>query len=308
MTRKNFIMDLAKLVIAAAWIDGKLESGEVNALKDLLFSIPGLSGDEWTALDIYMASPVSQAERDRLLLNVLGHVRSGKDKKQVLETLSGLVESDGRVTREEASLLEMVKKAMDEKNTRFFTKLSSITGRAIQRRSSRFKEGPNREERIEDYLKNTIYFQLVSEMERKEISFGLSEGEIRKLCLAAGLMAKVAWIDKEISREEKESIKDILVRAWGLSGEQAALVRDISLSRVVKGLDYPRLARSFFESTTAAERSSFLQSLFQIANASGKTSHGEIEKIRIIAKSLKVSHQDFIDAKLTIPREDRDGL
>jgi uncharacterized tellurite resistance protein B-like protein len=85
-------------------------------------------------------------------------------------------------------------------------------------------------------------------------------------------------------------------------------VRDISLSRVVRGLDYPRLTRSFFECTTAGERTAFLKSLFRIANASNMTSHDEIEKIRRIAGSLKVSHQDFIEAKLSIPSEDRNGL
>ncbi len=52
----------------------------------------------------------------------------------------------------------------------------------------------------------------------------------------------------------------------------------------------------------------FLKSLFQIANASEKTSFDEIEEIRFIAQQLKLSHSDFIEAKLTIPREDRKGL
>ena len=45
-----------------------------------------------------------------------------------------------------------------------------------------------------------------------------------------------------------------------------------------------------------------------MANASEKTSNKEIEEIRSIAASLKISHSDFIDAKLTIPDIDRNGL
>jgi hypothetical protein len=45
-----------------------------------------------------------------------------------------------------------------------------------------------------------------------------------------------------------------------------------------------------------------------VANAADQTSFDEIEEIRELAKGLELSHQDFIDAKLTVPREDRGGL
>jgi hypothetical protein len=45
-----------------------------------------------------------------------------------------------------------------------------------------------------------------------------------------------------------------------------------------------------------------------VANAAHQTSFEEIEEIRSIAKGMELSHQDFIDAKLAIPREDRGGL
>ena len=59
MADKQFIMDLAKLVIAAAWADGELTNEEVNALKDLLFMLPDLSGEEWLGLELYMDSQPS---------------------------------------------------------------------------------------------------------------------------------------------------------------------------------------------------------------------------------------------------------
>jgi hypothetical protein len=38
------------------------------------------------------------------------------------------------------------------------------------------------------------------------------------------------------------------------------------------------------------------------------TSYDEVEEIRRISESLKLPHKDFIEAKLTIPREDREVL
>jgi hypothetical protein len=38
MAEKQFVLDLAKLVIAVAWADGTLVNEELNAVKDLLFA------------------------------------------------------------------------------------------------------------------------------------------------------------------------------------------------------------------------------------------------------------------------------
>jgi hypothetical protein len=45
--------------------------------------------------------------------------------------------------------------------------------------------------------------------------------------------------------------------------------------------------------------------LFTIAVQDGQVSYDEIEEIRTIAYVLKLTHKQFIDAKLTIPREQR---
>jgi hypothetical protein len=45
--------------------------------------------------------------------------------------------------------------------------------------------------------------------------------------------------------------------------------------------------------------------LFAIAAADGEACYEEIEEIRAIAQSLKLSHRQFIDAKLKIPPEQR---
>ncbi|MHC4145943.1 MAG: TerB family tellurite resistance protein [Planctomycetota bacterium] len=85
--------------------------------------------------------------------------------------------------------------------------------------------------------------------------------------------------------------------------QEAQVVAEISCNRTLKGLDYFHLTKEFFDCTGIHERRKFLKCLFQIANAANKTSYDETEEIRKIAKSLKLSHNDFIEAKLTIPDE-----
>ena len=100
----------------------------------------------------------------------------------------------------------------------------------------------------------------------------------------------------------------VLQRRWALTGEQAKLVAEISHHRIFRGLDSVRLVKRFKELTTRTERQEFLHCLFEVANAADQTSFEEIEEIRSLAQGMDLSHQDFLDAKLVIPREDRKGL
>ena len=60
MSKMDFVLDLAKLIIAAAWADGKLTNDEINALKDLLFRFDDITGEDWKTLQMYMDSPVTE--------------------------------------------------------------------------------------------------------------------------------------------------------------------------------------------------------------------------------------------------------
>jgi len=308
MPDRKFIITLAKLLIAAAWADGELKNEEVNALKDLLFSLEDVTGEEWAHLEIYIDSPVSSEERDELLGEVLAQIRSEEDKDLVVGTLENLFKADGVVSNEERVLLEEVKKGVSDVSTGIAARLSGMIKGAMGKRVQTYGAATQRDSRIDDYIKNTVYYQLKSESEKKGMIIELPEQKIRKLCLAAGLLARISAVDSGISDEEKQSIKQVLSTEWSMSEQEARAVTEISCNRTLKGLDYFHLTREFFDCTSIDERRKFLKCLFQIANASDKTSYDETEEIRKIAKSLKLSHRDFIEAKLTIPDEDREVL
>src|SRR5262249_33752926 len=143
-----------------------------------------------------------------------------------------------------------------------------------------------REERLDDFIKNRVYYQLVTELEKRGQQVALPEGQIRKLCSAAGLMAHVAWADREVALEEKRTMAEALKERWNLSDLEGQLVTEIACSQAVKGLDVVRLARHFFDQTTHQERTDFVRVLFQVANAAQRTSSEEITMIQFIAKSL----------------------
>lgn len=304
MATRDFILDLGKLMIGIAWIDGRLEQEEVNALKELLFLLPDISGEDWMQLELYMTHAVSDAERRDLLERVLFGIRSSRDKQLVLETLEKLVAGDGADRADESAFLERIRQDIEGRSTGLLGHLSAPFRQALTRKAGQ----GSREDRIEDFIKNTIYYQLTSELQQQGRALSIPDTEARKICLAAGLMAHVAWVDNEVCHREREAMSVGLRQLWNVPEDEARLITEMSRARIMNGLDLVRLTRGFCHHTSIEERKAFLRCLFAIANAAEDTSHAEIEAIRQIAKSFELPHQEFIEAKLTIPRRDRGGL
>ena len=305
MADRKFIMDLSKLVIAAAWADGELKNEEVNALKDLLFNLENVTGKEWAQLQMYMDSPVSPEETEKLLGDVLSQIKSEDDKGLVISSLENLFGADGVISGEELILLEKIKDDVSQVSTGLLARLSKMMTGSMTKRETTYTGGAQRDTQVDDYIENRIYYHLKSAARKKGLAIELPDEKARQVCLAAGIMARISAVDSGISEQEKQAIKDVLARQWDLEEREAEILAELSCDSTLKGLDFFRLTRSFFECTSLEQRREFIKSLFTVANASEKTSYDETEEIRRIAKSLKLTHKDFIDAKLTIPDEDR---
>ncbi len=308
MADKRFILELGKLLIAAAWADGNLTTTEINGLKELLFQLPDISGEEWMELELYMASPVGEEERQRLLDRVLGRMGSAEDKALALEAMGKLASPGASESDQQREVVQQLRDDLEQGSSGFFSHLQRPFRRMLNLRGQQYTEEHDRESRLEDFIKNTIYFQVSMELRDRGITFDLPDADIRKLCLAAGLMARVAGIDHVVSPEETKVMSGVLQRRWTLTEEQAQLVAEISHHRIFRGLDGVRLVKRFKDLTTRIERQEFLHCLFEVANAADQTALEEIEEIRSIARGMDLTHQDFLDAKLAIPREDRSGL
>jgi uncharacterized tellurite resistance protein B-like protein len=115
----------------------------------------------------------------------------------------------------------------------------------------------------------------------------------------------VAFVDRRISAQEKGAIIQALQDHWNLSSAQATLVAEVAGEQIAKDLDYYRLSREFFESTSEVQRTAFLDVLFAIASSDSKVSNDELEEIRTISNGLKLTHTQFIEAKLKVPTEMR---
>jgi uncharacterized tellurite resistance protein B-like protein len=290
---------LAKVLISAAWADGDIDNSELNCLKDLLFGLDEMTASDWAELEIYLADPIDSLERERLLDELLSNLRSTKDKQLALDMLQKLVSADGRSSSEEQRIADEIEKSILEAGTNIFGQLGKLLQGPLERRESSVRLKPNREEYLEDFLRNRIYYHLQRMSDKGEIELEMPEDEVRKLSLAGGLLARVASADDEVSSDEQNAMTEALQDRWNLSRDHARSVTALAISELETGLDFFRLSREFFDATSREERLRFVEVLFQIGYSDGDLSHTEIEEIRRVARGLKLSHREFIDAKLS---------
>lgn len=305
MPKSDAIMALAKVMIATAWTDGSVTNEEMNSLKDLLFQLPEMTASDWAELDIYIESPVGEAERARLVADLQTSLKSSQDKELAITMIDELVSADGEISAEEQETVEQIKSAIRDANVGMLGSMGNFLGSSVNRRSKAVTNAPNRELYMDDYVKNKVFYNISRRLELEETAIEISEKELRRLSLAGGLMARVAYVDHEVQEDEFDSMVSAIQNNWELGDVEAALVAESAVSTITKGLDYYRLSRRFFESTTEDERVHFMDALFAVADADGRVSYEEIEEIRTIATVLKLTHKQFIDAKLKIPRERR---
>jgi uncharacterized tellurite resistance protein B-like protein len=303
--KSGIVMALAKVMIAAAWTDGSVSNDEMNSLKDLLFQLPEMTASDWAELDIYIETPVGEAEHARLVTDLQASLKSSEDKELAITMIDELVSADGEITPEEQASVEQIKSAVRDANVGVLGSMGNFLGSSVNRRSKAVTDAPNRELYLDDYVKNKVFYNVSRRLELEETEIDIPEKELRRLSLAGGLMARVAYVDHEVQEGEFDSMVSAIQNNWELSDVQAALVAESAVSAITKGLDYYRMSRRFFESTTEDERVHFMDALFAVADGDEGVSYLEIEEIRTIATVLKLTHKQFIDAKLKIPRERR---
>lgn len=305
MANENTIKTIAKVMIAAAWADGSVSPEEINSLKDILFQLPDITASDWSELDIYIETPVGEAERIRLEEELLAQLTTPEDKALAIAALDEVVSADGRVSDSERAVLEEIKPMIESADVGILSPLSRLMRGSLNRRSQEAVNAPNREVYLEDFTHNKIFYLVSRRLELESEDISLSDPVLRKLSLAGGLMAHVAYVDQEVTEAEFDAMADILEAKWGASTVEAALVAEVAVSETSQGLDIYRISREFFETTTAEQRVRFLDVLFGVADGDGRVSYEETEEIRLIAKMLKLTHRQFIDAKLKIPSEQR---
>lgn len=103
VTRSN-VKNLIKILIGAAWIDGRIQPEERQYLREIA-QAKGLASDPEIKPWLYELVPVKPSECYDWVKEYLGDRPSHEDCDNLIEAISGLIYSDGEVAIEEARLL-----------------------------------------------------------------------------------------------------------------------------------------------------------------------------------------------------------
>lgn len=128
MTSDHKNKQLLKILIGAAWIDGVIQVEEREYLRRMAAN-QGLSEDKEIKTLLSELKPVQPTECYQWLEDYLGDNPKITDYQQLLESLSGLIYSDGDVQMQEAQLLtklQLLDPAQDSGKSAFDKMLKTI--------------------------------------------------------------------------------------------------------------------------------------------------------------------------------------
>lgn len=104
MAANSNVKNLVKILIGAAWIDGRIQAEERQYLREIA-QAKGLASDPDIKPWLYELVPVQPNECYNWVKDYLGDRPTNEDYESLIEAISGLIYSDGEVAIEEARLL-----------------------------------------------------------------------------------------------------------------------------------------------------------------------------------------------------------
>jgi hypothetical protein len=104
MVTNSDVKNLVKILIGAAWIDGRIQPEERQYLRQIAQQ-RGVASDPEIKPWLYELVPVQPKDCYFWVKEYLGSSPSTEDYQNLMEAISGLIYSDGEVALEEARLL-----------------------------------------------------------------------------------------------------------------------------------------------------------------------------------------------------------
>ena len=117
------------------------------------------------------------------------------------------------------------------------------------------------------------------------------------------LLWVVAEADEKFLAKEDEKIKEILTLYSKIPKEDIITVMASIKEAARERIDLHRFTREVGKNLSYDVRISVIETLFRVACCDKELDHQEIEVIRKISGLFRVTHKDFINAKIMIKKE-----
>jgi uncharacterized tellurite resistance protein B-like protein len=129
-----------------------------------------------------------------------------------------------------------------------------------------------------------------------------SEDELVEVACIAGLLARVAYVDFEITPEEESHIVAVLKEWTELPQDMIIVIANLAMEHVkeLAGMEnhlYVHQLKTIIDQDTRFE---IVEALFALAASDGVVENIESEEIRIIVKGFDLSDQHFLAARAKV--------
>jgi len=114
------------------------------------------------------------------------------------------------------------------------------------------------------------------------------------------LFLEMANIDEEFSDSERERILSILREHFGLSDDHAAELVDLASKELDQSIDLWQFTNLINENYAEEEKVRIIEMVWEIVYTDDKLDQHEDYLVHKLAKLLRLSHKQLIDAKLKI--------
>lgn len=305
---RPIIVTLGKLLVFAAWADGEIQEEEYEVIKDQLFSLPDLNDEEWASVLIYMEYPMTENELQHLLRDFNRLIKTPEQREYAINAVAKVIASDGVVTEEEQEALNYMSRSIKEDT--LLDKLIELLKKALFLARERRKKSAaltyNREKDLDDFQFNPVFFQLTRKAKELNQPLQFTKHELRKLCLAGALMARVVQADEIIHDDELALMLEELVEKWKMSEDAAWIVMSVALNKDYGDMDILRISRQFYEVSDRDERNQFFEVLGAIAYADDHLSTEELDALEDLGAHLKI-HRNRVNYLLGLEERDSEA-
>ena len=114
------------------------------------------------------------------------------------------------------------------------------------------------------------------------------------------LLLEMANIDGKFSVSERESILKILKKDYQLSDEHAKALIEAADEELERSIDLWQFARLINANYSTDEKFQIIETIWKVVYADGKLDKYEDYLIHKLAKLLRLTHKQLIDAKLKV--------
>ena len=114
------------------------------------------------------------------------------------------------------------------------------------------------------------------------------------------LFLEMATIDGSFSASERESIISILSNDYDLSDEHATALIEAADEELKKSIDMWHFTNLINQNYSKDEKLEIIETIWKVVYADGKLDKHEDYLVHKLAKLLRLSHKELIDAKLKV--------